>query len=377
MDLRSIGWRPGAVAAESGRGRRLRGRRRSISRSWIVEVASGAARGRSRPASVVARSTRSPPIVDGGDAGQRGERDGVGPRRAEPDRPAAIEALLIDGGRAVGDDPAVVEDDDPVGDLVGLLEVVGGEQDRPALGREAPACRPRTPAGSRRPSPRSARRGRRRSGSPAIADREPDALRLAAGQRLRPAGRPSAVRPGPAGRRRRQRVGSRGARISSISSPTRAKRRQAGSPGASRRSGRRGRRRAAAIRGRATEPARRLEQAEHQADRGRLAGAVRAEQGDGLAGARSRGRSRRARRSARRSGSTPRKSTATATDLRIASGAGVGAAWLAVSGSVTVGTVMRVSRIRSVVVRPSSPRCRLAPSHGRRERGVTLDRRRP
>jgi hypothetical protein len=33
-------------------------------------------------------------------------------------------------GRAVGDDPAAVEDEDPVGQLLGLVQVVRGEQDR-------------------------------------------------------------------------------------------------------------------------------------------------------------------------------------------------------------------------------------------------------
>ena len=84
--------------------------------------------------------------------------------------------------RAVGHDPAVVEDDDAVGDLVGLLEVVGGEQDRPTVGRRAGACPPRTPAGSRRPWPRSARRGRRGRGRRRSPMREPQALALAAGQ---------------------------------------------------------------------------------------------------------------------------------------------------------------------------------------------------
>ncbi|MDH6626516.1 hypothetical protein M2271_004333 [Streptomyces sp. LBL] len=32
--------------------------------------------------------------------------------------------------RAVGDDPAGVDDRDPVGELVGLLQVLGGQQDR-------------------------------------------------------------------------------------------------------------------------------------------------------------------------------------------------------------------------------------------------------
>ena len=36
--------------------------------------------------------------------------------------------------RALGDHPAVVDDDDAVGQCVGLVEVLGGEQQRDALG---------------------------------------------------------------------------------------------------------------------------------------------------------------------------------------------------------------------------------------------------
>ena len=35
-------------------------------------------------------------------------------------------------GRALGDEPAAVDDADPVGELVGLLEVLRGEEDRHA-----------------------------------------------------------------------------------------------------------------------------------------------------------------------------------------------------------------------------------------------------
>ena len=51
-------------------------------------------------------------------------------RRARPDR-----RLQLAGG-ALRDDPAVVDHGDPVGELVGLVEVLRGEQDRRARGDE-------------------------------------------------------------------------------------------------------------------------------------------------------------------------------------------------------------------------------------------------
>ena len=50
--------------------------------------------------------------------------------------PVAADAGLELGGRALGDDPSGVDDDDAVGELVGLVEVLGGEQDRRAAGDE-------------------------------------------------------------------------------------------------------------------------------------------------------------------------------------------------------------------------------------------------
>ena len=90
------------------------------------------------------------------------------------------------GGAAVGDDPAAGQDQDPVGQLLGLVQVVGGEQDRGVLqvgqavdqvvelapglaGRSRRSARPGTaaPAGrrgrSRRPAGAAARRRASRS----------------------------------------------------------------------------------------------------------------------------------------------------------------------------------------------------------------------
>lgn len=47
---------------------------------------------------------------------------------AEPDVAAGDESLEL-VGRALGDDPAAVEDGDAVGELVGLLQVLRGEED--------------------------------------------------------------------------------------------------------------------------------------------------------------------------------------------------------------------------------------------------------
>ena len=104
--------------------------------------------------------------------------------------------------RAVGDDAAVVEDDDPVRDLVRLVEVVGGEQHGPALGGE----RRMSSQNARRLSTSMATVGssrNTRSGSPAIRSR------TAPAGPPRPTGSPPG---GPRGRRGRQRSRTAAAR---------------------------------------------------------------------------------------------------------------------------------------------------------------------
>ena len=173
------------------------------------------------------------------------------------------------------------QDDDPVGDLVGLLEVMGREQDRPALGGRPAHVRPERPPGldvhrHRRlveehevgvAGDRDARTGG--AGAP-----RPTAARPTVGQR-RQAG------PFEDGRLRRVGAGRAGART------RRARRRGRSSagrlPGASSRPGR-WRRPPGGMPSVRDRAVRRLEQAEHQADRRRLAGAVRPEQRDRLAG---------------------------------------------------------------------------------------------
>lgn len=79
---------------------------------------------------------------------------GIGGGELQPDMAARDEALEL-ARRALGDDPATVKDRDPVGELVGLLQILGSEEDRDALGRQsadriphgAPAARIQTGRG--------------------------------------------------------------------------------------------------------------------------------------------------------------------------------------------------------------------------------------
>jgi hypothetical protein len=61
---------------------------------------------------------------------------GVLPARGEPDREPRAAGLALElGSGPVGDRAAVVDDDDAVGELVGLVEVLGGEQQRDPFAR--------------------------------------------------------------------------------------------------------------------------------------------------------------------------------------------------------------------------------------------------
>ena len=81
--------------------------------------------------SIVWMRTRSPRISTERTPGRRDERRLVGIGQARPDRSASRQVPDL-GGRPIGDDPALPEQDDPVRVGVGLLEVVGGEEHRPA-----------------------------------------------------------------------------------------------------------------------------------------------------------------------------------------------------------------------------------------------------
>ncbi len=75
--------------------------------------------------------------LDRADARQPRQRPLVCPGQAGPDRSACRQVADLGGG-AIGDDPALAEQDDPVGVGVRLFEVVGREQDRPAALGVAP-----------------------------------------------------------------------------------------------------------------------------------------------------------------------------------------------------------------------------------------------
>ena len=62
---------------------------------------------------------------------------GLGALRVTSRRAPPVGRLQL-AAVSLGDDPAVVDDDDAVGQLVGLVEVLGGEQQRDAVGHERP-----------------------------------------------------------------------------------------------------------------------------------------------------------------------------------------------------------------------------------------------
>ena len=103
---------------------------------------------------------------------ERAPRRAQGLRRGElQPHVAARDASLELLRRALGDDPAAVEDRDPVGELVGLVQVLGGEEDRDAARRPVRGCRPTWCAGCAGRGRSWARRGRspaasRRASSP-------------------------------------------------------------------------------------------------------------------------------------------------------------------------------------------------------------------
>ena len=110
------------------------------------------------------------------------------------------------GEGAVGDDPALVQDRDPVGEVLGLVEVLRREQHRGALAGERPgrSSTPRAATAGRARS--SARRGRARAGrrSGSSRCRGGGACRRSRSPPVRPAAsvsanrasRSSAIRPG-------------------------------------------------------------------------------------------------------------------------------------------------------------------------------------
>ena len=152
-------------------------------------------------------SPRTSTVVHAGRSRRSAARSGAGQGGA--DGAAGGERLDLGGG-AVGDDPAAAHEHHPVGVGVGLLQVVGGEDDgtaAPASSRIAvqKSCRPRdVHAGGRLVEDQQLRVGQQRHG-------EPQPLLLAAGaladqpladvgdagpvQRLRPRGRAGRTAP--------------------------------------------------------------------------------------------------------------------------------------------------------------------------------------
>ena len=152
----------------------------------VVMIVSGLRRmwRRERPSSAVGVADEV--LVHRRDLSCRGDRDGRGvvqgsSRRATTDEREedVFEArLLLDvlhlgrrhqrlelGERAVHEDPALVEDRDPVGELLGLVEVLRGEQDRGAAAGELADGLPHLQASLRGRARWSARRGRSPAGS--------------------------------------------------------------------------------------------------------------------------------------------------------------------------------------------------------------------
>jgi len=78
----------------------------------------------------------------------RGRVQVTGAGEVQPDVPAGDAALEL-GGAALGDDAAVVEDRDPAGELIGLLQVLRGEEDRDAGRHQVANDLPHGPAAAR------------------------------------------------------------------------------------------------------------------------------------------------------------------------------------------------------------------------------------
>ena len=193
-------------------------------------------------------------------------------------------------------------DDDPVGEPLGLLHVVRGEDDRLAERAQAVDDLPRARAARPGRSRSSARRGRSARGR-----RPARARRRAAG-----AGRPRAARvrlprgllePDEADHLVDGRAGRSSSRRRGAGTRARSGRARRRTPAARCRGGRarRGRPAAGSAPSTSTSPAARVAEALEHLDGGGLAGAVGAEQGEDLAAPRRRGRCRARPRPRRRS----------------------------------------------------------------------------
>ena len=171
---------PSRVAWRSAHGGPRSGRvpvraRKTSSRSGVCTVRpststarrrAGRAASRSdRDAAVAGHPQRQRVVVARGRAerARRAASSSRGVGEPQPDVAAGDEPLEL-VRRALGDEPAVVEHGDPVGELVGLLQVLGGEEDRDAAGDELADDLPHACGGCAGRGRWSARRGRSAAG---------------------------------------------------------------------------------------------------------------------------------------------------------------------------------------------------------------------
>ncbi len=266
----------------------------SMSRAWGGRRAGRAGPRRSRRTSARRRPRGARRWSTPGSAAQLvdGRRRQRGPDRAPPD------PRLDLGRRSVGDDPAAGHQHDAVGVGVGLLQVVGGEHHRlAAAAKSRIVVQNARRASTSRATVGSSSTSRSRVGDER--EREPHPLGLAAGELLACGGRRcrrcrSAASTSSTG------IGSRVERRRPSCTSSRTDRSRISAPVCSMAPTRPSSTAARPAAARTPRPCRRRGgQAEQHVDRGRLAGAVGAEQGDGLAGRRPTGRSL-ARRAPRR-----------------------------------------------------------------------------
>ena len=134
-----MGGLPVGQRGRSGRGRRRRAWRRAPRSARARRRPGRARRARSRTCAAPP-SLGTPSVSRAGSASTRPVPDASRPaprtpRRRRSTRSSRCSATrrLSSAGGALGDDPAAVDDGDPVGQAVGLLEVLRGEEDRHAV----------------------------------------------------------------------------------------------------------------------------------------------------------------------------------------------------------------------------------------------------
>ena len=138
---------------ESGRGRGTRSvggeAQEGLLEPGVGDLELARGRGRQQVAGDGVRvGAREPPAPAGGlQRGRPRDDDGPGPRPAEADHAVARQGLHLGGG-GIGDHPPALEHHGAGGELLGLVEVVGGEHDRPAALRLGVHRGPELPPGA-------------------------------------------------------------------------------------------------------------------------------------------------------------------------------------------------------------------------------------